>query len=147
MTLELHGHRRNAGNEWEPWRLTVTRDGKVPEISPTTQLDDASHGAVLEWASRLPSRRTTPSSERAAHPPPRGIDAFTLTGTLTLGTTSHPVRRGARATTRLRRPLHRRGDGAVQALADQPELISRSRPSPVDSSPAPAFQRTVSVSW
>jgi hypothetical protein len=91
MTLELHGHRRNSGNEWEPWRLTVTRDGKVPEISPTTQLDDTDHVAVLEWASRLPSERTAPTSERAAHPPPRGIDAFTLTGTLTIGTTSHPV--------------------------------------------------------
>jgi hypothetical protein len=91
MTLELHGHRRNSGNEWEPWQLTVTRDGKVPEISPTTQLDDANHVAVLDWASRLPSERRAPTSERAAHPPPRGIDAFTLTGTLTLGTTSHPV--------------------------------------------------------
>ena len=91
MTLELHGHRRNSGNQWEKWKLTVTRDGKVPEISPTTQLDDADHVAVLDWALRLPSERTTPVSERAAHPPPRGIDAFTLTGTLTIGTTSRRV--------------------------------------------------------
>jgi hypothetical protein len=91
MTLELHGHWRGGPKDWGPWQLTVSPDGTMHELEESAQLDDADHVAVLEWASRLPERRTQPTRERTSDPPPRGIDAFTLTGTLTIGTTSRPV--------------------------------------------------------
>jgi len=91
MTLELHGHWRGGPKEWGAWQLTVSREGTMRVLEESTQLDDADRVAVLEWASRLPERRTQPTRERSSDPPPRGIDAFTLTGTLTLGATSRPV--------------------------------------------------------
>lgn len=91
MTLELHGHWRGGPKPWGPWQLTVSPDGTMRELEESTQLDDADRVAVLDWASRLPERRTEPSHERSSDPPPPGIDAFTLTGTLTIGATSHPV--------------------------------------------------------
>jgi hypothetical protein len=91
MTLELHGHWRGGPKEWGPWQLTVSRDGTMREHDHPQQLDDADRVAALDWASRLPERRTEPTRERSSDPPPRGIDAFTLTGTLTLGATSRPV--------------------------------------------------------
>ena len=91
MTLELHGHWRGGPQRWGPWQLTVTPDGTMRELEESTQLDDADRVAVLEWASRLPERRTEPTRERSSDPPPPGIDAFTLTGTLTRGATSRPV--------------------------------------------------------
>lgn len=91
MTLELHGHWRGGPTPWEPWQLTVSPDGMMRVLEDSTQLDDADRVAVLEWASRLPERRTEPTREHTSDPPPRGIDAFTLTGTLTIGATSRPV--------------------------------------------------------
>jgi len=91
MTLELHGHWRGGPKHWGPWQLTVSPDGTMRELEESTQLDDADRVAVLEWASRLPERRTQPTRERTSDPPPPGIDAFTLTGTLTIGATSRPV--------------------------------------------------------
>jgi hypothetical protein len=91
MTLELHGHWRGGPERWGPWQLTVSPDGTMRELDESTQLDDADRVAVLEWASRLPERRTEPTRERSSDPPPRGIDAFTLTGQLTIGAASRPV--------------------------------------------------------
>lgn len=91
MTLELHGHWRGGPKPWGPWQLTVSSDGTMREQEESTQLDDADRVAVLEWASRLPERRTEPTRERTSDPPPRGIDPFTLAGTLTIGATSRPV--------------------------------------------------------
>jgi hypothetical protein len=91
MTLELHGHWRGGPQPWAPWQLTVSPDGTMRVLEESTKLDDADRVAVLEWASRLPERRTQPTREHTSDPPPRGIDPFTLTGTLTLGATSRPV--------------------------------------------------------
>jgi len=91
MTLELHGHWRGSSEGWSPWQLTVSPDGTMREREQSRQLDDEERVAVLDWASRLPERRTKPTCEHSTDPPPRGIDAFTLTGTLTIGTTSRPV--------------------------------------------------------
>jgi hypothetical protein len=92
MTLELHGYWRGGPNDWRPWQLTVSPDGTMHvEREGATQLDDADRVAVLEWASRLPEQRREPTRERTSDPPPRGVDAFTLTGTLTIGATSRPV--------------------------------------------------------
>jgi hypothetical protein len=91
MTLELHGHWRGGPQPWGPWHLTISGDGTMRVLDETTKLDDADRVAVLEWASRLPERTTQPTREHTSDPPPRGIDPFTLTGTLTLGATSRPV--------------------------------------------------------
>jgi hypothetical protein len=91
MTLELHGYWRGGPEHWQPWQLTVSPDGTMHELDRSTPLDDADRVAVLDWASHLPERRTEPTRERSTDPPPPGIDAFTLTGTLTLGATSRPV--------------------------------------------------------
>jgi hypothetical protein len=91
MRLELHGHWRGGPEPWQAWQLTVSPDGTMREVDESTQLDDADRVAVLDWASRLPERRMQPTREHSSDPPPRGIDAFTLTGTLTIGATSRPV--------------------------------------------------------
>ena len=89
MTLVLNGHSRNGPKGWQPWRLTVTPDGKVPELG--LALSDEEHVGVYDWAVRLPAKRRAPSTERSSDPPPKGIDAFTLTGTLTVAGESRPV--------------------------------------------------------
>jgi hypothetical protein len=91
MTLELHGHWRGGPQTWGPWQMTISADGTMRVNDESTKLDDADRVAVLEWASRLPERRMQPTREHTSDPPPRGIDPFTLTGTLTLGATSRPV--------------------------------------------------------
>jgi len=89
MTLVLEGHRRGGPKGWQPWRLTVTPDGKLPELG--LALSDEEHVGVYDWAVRLPAKRRAPTTERSSDPPPKGIDAFTLTGTLTVAGESRPV--------------------------------------------------------
>ena len=119
MTLELHGYWRGGSEGWSPWQLTVSPDGMMRELEQSTPLDDEDRIAVLDWASRLPERRTKPTCEHSSDPPPRGIDAFTAHGHAHDRSDVTSGGRRARARTRGRRQVLARRAGDLQRLEHQ----------------------------